>query len=335
MNRFVAYNMPKIELHCHLDGSMPLDTTRQLLEQLGERYEKEALEELLKAPKDCGSLAEYLTRFDLPLRCLQTREGLFTAAKELALSAAKEQVKYLEVRFAPSFSTGQGLSIHDIIESVNRGLKSAEEKADIMTGIIVCGMRHLDMETNLSMLKEARELFGEGVVGCDLAGDEKAFPTSSFEEFFAAAKKYGMPFTIHSGECQSVLNIQTAIDFGAKRIGHGIAMQGQKDVIQLCKEKGIGVELCPTSNYQTKALEKGAVYPLQEFYDAGLMLSVNTDNRMVSGTTCTDEYMLLNEMGMMNERMTERIYMDSVKMSFASDEIKHKLLQSYAALFMI
>ena len=176
--------MPKIELHCHLDGSMNLDVTKKLLKEIGESYSEEQLKELLQAPEDCPSLAEYLTRFDLPIRCIQTKEGLFASARGVALDAAAENVKYIEVRFAPTFSTNQGLSICEIINSVQAGLKSAVEETDIRTGIIVCGMRHLDMETNISMLKQARELYGAGVVACDLAGDEKAFPTKNFVEFF-------------------------------------------------------------------------------------------------------------------------------------------------------
>lgn len=335
MNRFVAYNMPKIDLHCHLDGSMGVDVTQRLLAQLGENYDREELTHMLEAPQDCESLAEYLERFDVPIRCLQTKEGLFAAAKDLALTAAKEQVKYLEVRFAPSFSTAKGLNIRTIIESVQKGLAAAEQEADIYTGIIVCGMRHLDMETNLHMLKEARELYGNGVVGCDIAGDEKAFPNSQYAYFFEEAKRYGMPYTIHAGECGSRENIKTAVELGAKRIGHGIAMGGDKELIGLCADGRVGVEMCPTSNLQTKAIRDFAAYPCLEFYEAGVLISVNTDNRTVSATSSTDEFVRLADAGMMNERMSERIYRESVEMSFASDEIKHKLLQSYDALFAL
>ena len=129
MNRFIAHNMPKIELHCHLDGSVSLPLIQKLMQQ--EKKEPLGLEELrekLVAPMDCSSLAEYLEKFELPLGCLQTKEGLSAAAQDLALSAAKEQVKYLEVRFAPAFSMEQGLSVREILESVRDGLKKAEEK---------------------------------------------------------------------------------------------------------------------------------------------------------------------------------------------------------------
>ena len=129
MNRFIAHNMPKIELHCHLDGSMSLPLIQKLMQQEGkEPLGLEELREKLVAPMDCSSLAEYLEKFELPLGCLQTKEGLSAAAQDLALSAAKEQVKYLEVRFAPAFSMEQGLSVREILESVRDGLKKAEEK---------------------------------------------------------------------------------------------------------------------------------------------------------------------------------------------------------------
>ena len=223
--------MPKIELHCRLDGSMGLDITQKLLKDMGEDWTLEALKEELEAPFDCDSLATYLKRFDLPIRLIQTKEGLYAAAKNLALSAAEENVKYIEVRFAPTFSTTQGLSVCDIIESVNQGLKDAGKEADIRSGIIVCGMRHLDMDTNLSMLRQAAELFGAGVAGCDLAGDEKTLPTKDFADFFLEAKKLGIPYTIHSGECGSTENIKTALELGANRLGHGIAMSRDLNLI--------------------------------------------------------------------------------------------------------
>lgn len=130
MNRFIAHNMPKIELHCHLDGSVSLPLIQKLMQQ--EKKEPLGLEELRKklvAPMDCSSLAEYLEKFELPLGCLQTKEGLSAAAQDLALSAAKEQVKYLEVRFAPAFSMEQGLSVREILESVRDGLKKSRRKS--------------------------------------------------------------------------------------------------------------------------------------------------------------------------------------------------------------
>jgi adenosine deaminase len=331
MDNWIA-DMPKIELHCHLDGSMGLDVTRDLLAQRGEHYEIGELRQLLEAPMDCQSLAEYLEKFDLPIRCLQTEEGLRAAAYDLATSAAKEQVKYLEVRFAPSFSTGEGLSIVKILESVQAGLKKAEDEADIHTGMIVCGMRNLSMEENLSMLRAAREMYGAGVAACDLAGDENAYPTAQFADFFQLAKELGIPFTIHSGECGSTENIKVAIALGASRLGHGIAMAKDPSLMAECAAKRIGVELCPTSNLQTKAVHSMEEYPFMQFFKAGIPLSVNTDNRTVSRTTCAAEAALLQNTYQLFPEDFAKIYRDSVEMSFAKDEVKEILLKKYRKL---
>lgn len=319
--------MPKIELHCHLDGSVGIEVIRRLLEERGECYEAGELKKLLEAPPDCKSLAEYLEKFDLPIRCIQTAEGLRACAYDLAKNAAQENVKYLEVRFAPSFSTAEGLRIRTILESVREGLLQAQTEEGILTGIIVCGIRNLPMETNLAMLKEAAELYGAGVVACDLAGDEKAFPTNRFEEFFAQAKKLGIPFTIHSGECGSVENVRTAVELGAGRIGHGIAMRQDASLRKLCADKRIGVELCPTSNLQTKAVRSMEEYPFLTFLQAGIPLSVNTDNRTVSQTTCTKELALLQRTYELSEEVLLKIYRDSAETAFAPDEVKHELLK--------
>lgn len=323
------YKMPKLDLHCHLDGSMELLSTQNILKSMGMEYSLQELEKELKAPKECNSLAEYLKSFDIPIKCIQTEEGLFTAAKELALSAAKENVKYLEVRFAPSFSTSEGLSIRQILESVEKGLEFAKNQSDIRTGIIVCGMRNLDNSVNLDMLKQARQMLGYGVVACDLAGDEKAYKTSLFYDFFELARKYDMPFTIHSGECGSVENIKTAIDYGAKRLGHGIAMEKDVNLMKLCADKKIGVELCPTSNLQTKAVKDFDEYPYDIMKKNGVMVSINTDNRTVSETTSTKEFeRIVNKFNLSDEDL-RKIYTDSVDMIFTDDDCKEYLLRKW------
>lgn len=321
--------MPKIELHCHMDGSMNFDVTRELLQDMGEIYSKEELKHRLQAPEDCQSLADYLTRFDLPIRCIQTKEGLRKSAKAVVLDAAAENVKYIEVRFAPTSSTNEGLKIREIIESVREGLLEAEAQSTIKTGIIVCGMRHLPIERNLSMLKEAREFYGAGVVACDIAGDEKAFPNSNYKAFFDFAKKIDMPYTLHSGECGNAQNIRTAMEFGAKRVGHGIAMGQDLDLIRECARYGLGVEMCPTSNLQTKAIMNFADYPIRSFLEAGIPISINTDNRTVSGTNSTKEFTKVVEQFALTEEEIEKIYRDSVEMSFATDDVKHALLQKW------
>ena len=272
----------RVELHCHLDGSLNIDFVDRMLRKQGIIIERTELEEKLKVKPDCTSLTEYLEKFDLPLQCLQTKEGLEQAAYELVMDAAKDNVAYLEVRFAPMLSTEKGLTCTEVIDSVVRGLKKGERESGTYAYAIVCAMRHHSLEQNLEMLQAAKPFVGKGVCALDLAGDESGFPTNLFRELFLQAKEWKIPFTIHSGECGSVDNIREAIALGAKRLGHGIALEKSPELRQLCKEKGIGIEMCPTSNLQTKAVEDFNSYPLKQFLEEGLLVSVHTDNRTVS-----------------------------------------------------
>lgn len=274
--------IPKLDLHCHLDGSL----TKSMMERyLGKNISEKAL----TVSEDCGSLREYLEKFQLPLQCLQDEKGLEEGAYAFVEEIAKEKVEYIEVRFAPMLSVQGSLSCRKVIEAVQKGMERAREDFGVGYGIIVCAMRNHSIEQNLQMLRCAREYLGQGVCALDLAGDEAAFPTARFREIFQEAKKLGMPFTIHSGETGSLENVREAWNLGARRIGHGIALKKDRELMKEFAKAGIGVEMCPTSNFQTKAVKSWQEYPLLSFLEAGIKVSINTDNRTVSGTTMTRE----------------------------------------------
>ena len=319
----------RVELHCHLDGSLNIDSVQEMLKEQGIIYEREDLRNKLEVEPDCTSLTEYLEKFELPLRCLQTKEGLRRAAYELVRDVAAEGVRYIEVRFAPMLSTEQGLSCREVIASVVEGLKSAEREYKVFASAIVCAMRHHSLEQNIQMLTEARDFVGKGVCALDLAGDESAFPTSLFRELFTQAKEWGIPFTIHSGECGSVDNIREAIELGAKRLGHGIALEKSPELRKLCWEKEIGIEMCPTSNFQTKAVENLATYPLKQFVDEGLLVSIHTDNRTVSGTSLLAEERVVREQLQLSQDILNQCTENAIRTAFASDKIKEQLMEEF------
>ena len=319
----------RVELHCHLDGSLNIDSVQEMLKEQGVIYEREELRKKLEVEPDCTSLTEYLEKFDLPLRCLQTKEGLRRAAYELVRDVAAEGVRYIEVRFAPMLSTEQGLSCREVIASVVEGLKAGEREYRVFASAIVCAMRHHSLEQNIQMLTEAREFFGKGVCALDLAGDESAFPTSLFRSLFIQAKEWGIPFTIHSGECGNVDNIREAIELGAQRLGHGIALEKSEELRKLCREKGIGIEMCPTSNLQTKAVDPFDSYPLKQFVDEGLLVSIHTDNRTVSGTTLTDEEVVVREQLQLPQEVIHQCTENAIRTAFTSDEIKKQLMEEF------
>ena len=319
----------RVELHCHLDGSLNIDSVQEMLKEQGYVYEREELRKKLEVEPDCTSLTEYLEKFDLPLRCLQTKEGLERAAYELVRDVAAEGVRYIEVRFAPMLSTEQGLSCREVIASVVEGLKAGAREYRVFASAIVCAMRHHSLEQNMKMLTEARDFVGKGVCALDLAGDESAFPTSLFRSLFLQAKEWGIPFTIHSGECGSVDNIREAIELGAKRLGHGIALEKSPELRKLCREKGIGIEMCPTSNFQTKAVETFENYPLRQFMEDGLLVSIHTDNRTVSGTTLADEEVIVREHLHLPKEIIVRCTENAIQTAFASEEIKKQLMEEF------
>lgn len=314
--------MPKIDLHCHLDGSMTLQSVETLLERDVQMSE-------LRVSKDCKSLAEYLQKFDLPLECLQTPEDLKLSAKEFLLSLQKDNVKYVEVRFAPQLSTSQGMNCGQVMEAVLAGLEEGKVQCGIHSEVIVCMMRHHQEQTNLQMLKECREFLGEGLCAVDLAGDEAGFPTKNFYELFQAAKKLDYPFTIHAGECGDVNSILHAVEFGARRIGHGIAMTGHPEIQKMFAKKRIGVEMCPISNYQTKAVKQGQYYPIREFAANDVLVTVNTDNRTVSNTSMEKEMQFLQQQFDVTLEELLHYQKNAIELAFCDDAVKHHLWKMF------
>lgn len=312
--------LPKVELHCHLDGSL----SREFVEK---RFGKQVPLSELQADRDCESLAQYLEKFSLPLSCLQDEEGLRGAGYDFVRSIARENVRYAEVRFAPALSAHDSFSYRAVIQALLEGLESGKEEFGVSCNVIVCAMRGHSEEQNLSMLKAAREFLGQGVCGADLAGNEAAYPMKDFMELFREAAKMEMPFTIHGGECGNPRNIEEALGVGAARIGHGIAMRGQEHLKALCRRRGTGIEMCPVSNLQTKAVKGPEEYPLREFLDAGLKVSINTDNRTVSGTTLTEELNFIQENWGISDEEILLLMKNGAETSFAEETLKDRMLK--------
>lgn len=325
----LAEAMPKIDLHCHLDGSIEPFLIREKMEKLGMKMTAEEVMQRVGVDDSCRSLAEYLEKFDLPIRCIQDADFLNEAAYYLGRHAHSENVVYLEVRYAPQICLTRGMTLHDSISSVIDGLERAHRQYGIGYGVICCAMRHLPMEQNRQMLEEGSRWLGKGVVACDLAGDENAFPNAMFGEYFDCCREAGMPMTIHAGETGSRENVRYAVEHGARRIGHGIAMSGDEELMRLCADQKIGVEMCPTSNFQTKACTLWEEYPLKEFMAHHIPVSVNTDNRTCSSTDSTREFKKCVEHLKLNKEDLKQIYLNSVEMSFASEEQKFMLRHSW------
>lgn len=313
--------MPKVELHCHLDGSFTLESMERILG-------REIPPEEVRVNENCRDLAEYLGKFDVPLQCVRTAEGLRTGAREFLLEAAKENICYMEVRFAPLSSVHEHLSCRQAVEAVLTGLEEARQICGTDYNVIACAMRHHPEEDSLAMMKVCREFLREGLCAVDLAGNEAAFPMKEFRDLFAGARALGLPFTIHAGECGSVENVLEAVECGARRIGHGIALRGNPKAIKRCADRGIGIEMCPISNLQTRASSERE-YPIREFLDAGLRVSLNTDNRTVSNTSLTREMRFVQEHYGVTDEELERSQRYALETAFADDQVKQRIWRKF------
>lgn len=309
--------MPKLELHCHLDGSFTLESMKNILG-------RDICPEEVRVDEGCRDLEAYLDKFTIPLQCVLTAEGLRKGSREFLLDAAKENICYIEVRFAPLSSVGEHLNCRQAIEAVLTGLEEARRICGVHYNVIACAMRHHREEDSLAMMKVCREFLGEGLCAVDLAGNEAAFPMKNFRGLFAQARRLGLPFTIHAGECGSLENVLEAMDCGASRIGHGIALRGSREAMKLCTDKGIGIELCPISNLQTRAAVESE-YPIREFMDAGLKVTLNTDNRTVSNTSLTKEMLFVQQHYGIADEELGALLENALDTAFAEDQVKQEI----------
>lgn len=306
--------MKKIELHVHLDGSVRPKTVSELL-----NYDIKDVKSKMMVTSDTKDLTEYLTKFDLPIKAMQTKDNLKRIAKELALDLKDDDVIYAEVRFAPILHTKEGLSLDEVVSSVLEGIKSVNE---IKINLILCMMRGFSNEDNLKTIMVAKKFLNNGVVGLDLAGDEKKYKTSDYESLFKIANDNNIPFTIHAGEIDSSLSVLDAINFGAKRIGHGIAIVNDKKALSLVKEKNVFLEVCPTSNVDTKAVLSYENHPIKELYLKGVKVTINTDDRTVSNITLSKEYKKLKEYFNFNDEDFLNLNINAISSSFMNQEEK-------------
>ncbi|THF75132.1 adenosine deaminase [Cohnella fermenti] len=285
--------LPKVDLHLHLDGSIRPGTILELAAEAGTALPATDATGLLphmQADDECASLVEYLEKFNFVLPYLQSRASLRRAAYEIVENAAEDGCLYIEVRFAPMLHVHRGLSAADAIEGVIEGLREGEARHGIKARAIAICMRHQSAADNLEVVRTAASYLGQGLVAVDLAGDEANHPPARFREVFALARQLGIPFTIHAGEAAGAESIAEAIEgLGAIRIGHGVRLRENPALLELVRARGIPLELCPTSNLQTKAVAGWDDYPIRDYFDRGLRLTINTDNPTVSGTSMTRE----------------------------------------------
>jgi adenosine deaminase len=312
-----------IDLHLHLDGALTPEDVKYLAEiqgiQLPDDYKSQ-----ITCPALCTSLNDFLRCFAIPTSVTQTKESIYEGTKRILTRLASQGLVYAEIRFSPQLQTVLGMTQEEAVSAV---IKAEEDmKSRIESGLILCYMRHsINNELNFETLKVAKKYLGRGVDAVDLAGAEGLYKTSLFQPLFAATSKEGIPCTIHAGEADGASSVEAALDFGAKRIGHGVhALESEKTMQRMISEQ-IPFELCVTSEIQTKCVPSLKEYPIRQLMESGAFLTINTDDQGISDITLNSEYRLLKKNFGITKEETRGFIQNAIGCSFASEEKKARI----------
>jgi adenosine deaminase len=320
LTREFVQKLPKVDLHVHLDGSLRIPTLFDLAEKQGVELpapDEASMRALICCSDKTSSLEEYLRGFSVTLSVLQTEDALYRAAFELAEDCAAENIRYMEVRYSPILHTQKGLKLTQISDAVIAGLADAERKFPIKTGVIICGIRNMDPANSLRLAELAIAYKHKGVLGFDLAGAEFNHPAKLHKEAFDLALRNNLNITIHAGEAYGPESIHQAIHYcGTHRIGHGTRLIEDGDLLNYVNDHRIPVEVCLKSNLHTKAVQTLNEHPFDFYYAYGLRVTLNTDNRLISDTTLTDEYMLAIQQWNLTYLDVKNIIINGFKSSF-------------------
>lgn len=324
---------PLIDLHLHLDGAVTTDIARKLASLQNIELpaaDDDALSDLLSVPAGCQSLNDFLKCFALPLSLMQTREGIREAVRLVQENIRSQGVLYAEIRFAPQLHREKGLSQRQVIEAALEGLT----RSPLFCNLILCCMRGEPSqvrEANLETVRLAGEFLVRhgGVVAVDLAGAEALYPTSDYAGLFELASSLGIPCTIHAGEADGPESIRAALSMGARRIGHGTRAFQDPALIGVLCARGVTLEMCPTSNRQTRAVSDMRLYPLRRYLDAGLRVTINTDDMAISRITLADEFRYIRQMYDVTEKEKRRMLMNSVDAAFTDPATKEYLKKQF------
>ncbi|CAL9323138.1 adenosine deaminase [Streptomyces sp. SudanB182_2057] len=341
--------LPKAVLHDHLDGGLRPATVVELAAAVGHTLPTTDPGELAAwyvEAADSGDLVRYIATFEHTLAVMQTREGLLRTAEEYVLDLAADGVVYAEVRYAPELMLKGGLTLAEVVEAVQEGLAAGMAKAaaagtPVRVGTLLCGMRMFDRVRETAELAVAYR--DAGVVGFDIAGAEDGFPPADHLDAFAYLRAESMPFTIHAGEAYGLPSIHQALQVcGAQRIGHGVRLT--EDIVDgklgrlasWVRDRRIALEMCPTSNLQTGCAASIAEHPITALKDLGFRVTLNTDNRLVSGTSMTREMSLLVEQAGWTVEDLRTVTVNALKSAFVPFDqrtalIEDVVLPGYAA----
>jgi adenosine deaminase len=329
--RETLQNLPKVDLHRHLEGSLRLSTLAEIAREHGvdlPSYDVEELRPYVQVTTDeTPDFHAFLEKFNFLARFYSKLDCIDRISYEAVADAAQDNIKYLELRFNPvTFALCQGFCFEEVMERVISAVKKAEQDFDITVKLLTTIRRDYDQDTAGRIVDVAIHYADQSIVGLDLAGDEVHYSARPFAGLFNQAKEAGLDITVHAGEAMGAESVRTAIELlRADRIGHGVRASEDLAVIDLVRERGITLEMCPTSNIQTAAVKAITRHPLRAFHQIGLPVTVNTDDPSVSNITLTDEYMVaVRDIGVTVSEIKQMI-LTGVRAAFLPQSEKERL----------
>lgn len=325
-----------IDLHLHLDGSVPFTTIKELMTIHGlPTIDDQILRQKLSVGPDCRDLNEFLEKFAFPVHLMQTAADLQLIVFSLLKKIKKQGLVYVEIRFAPQLHTEQGLTQEEVVRAAISGLNQffnwqkmhSSSQPELHANLLLCLMRlpH-NYDQNLETITVAKHFLDRGVSGLDLAGAETpAFAINNYTSLFNLASQSSIPFTIHAGEAMGPESIYQALDLGARRIGHGIrCIEDTQLVAELIQNK-ITLECCATSNLNTKVFDQIDHYPVKKLLNQGVNVTLNSDDMTVSNIDLPHEYQLLEEKTGLTRADEKQLYLNAVTAAFCSNAEKKRL----------
>jgi len=315
-------DLPKIELHLHLDCSLSYD----VVSKLDPGITKEQYRSTFIAPDKCDDLADYISRSQRPIELMQSREALELVVEDLFRQLKADNVIYAEMRFAPLEHSCKHLTPAEVVEAVNKAVVRQVNKTGIEAGIILCTLRHYSEQQSMETVKLVEQFRDSRVVGFDIAGDEAGYPIDNHISAFKYANRQNLNCTAHAGEARGAESVwETLREFKPSRIGHGVRSIEDPELIEFLKDKGIHLEVCLTSNIQTDVFDKITDHPVDRLFRSKVSLSINTDGRAISDVTLGDEYQILEKVFDWRLDQLKRCNLEAIKHAFTTEIVKDRL----------
>ena len=315
-------DLPKVELHLHLDCSLSYDVVSKLRPEISrEEYESSFI-----GPPKCHDLADFLTRAINGINLMQTKEELELVTLDLFEQLLADHVIYAEIRFAPLEHLQKGLKVKEVIATVETAIRKGIQQTGVEAGLILCTLRHYTEAQSMEVVQLVDQFKGDIVVGFDIAADEAGFPIDNHIQAFEYAKAKGISCTAHAGEARGADSVwETLEHFKPSRIGHGVRSVEDANLLEHLKAQRIHLEVCPTSNVQTNVIATIEDHPADKIYRSGVSMSINTDARAISNVDLLHEYEVLEQLFSWQKEHFKKCNLEGIEHAFTTPAKKAKL----------